>query len=225
MPILTNAYLVLLYYLVFCIGFQISLRSKRIVSSVERIIGVKNYILIFWTFVPIVLSWGLDSNLSWLYLPELEDLILVPVAFFASSLVFIPEHWYRIKILKDEVFIQHLRRRKITVYTCLSELRDQVYYIGLPEEFISRGFLLTFLIPAADSLIAVLISGISFGVFHLAARNHHDLPKAFTAALSGLILAFSFVYSRSVWIPVAVHILLNLSATLLIKTIFPQTKA
>jgi len=167
---------------------------------------------------------GLDSNLTWLLLPRLEDLIWIVLAFFTSFLVSLPETWYRIRILKDEALIQRLKKHRITVQERLLELRDQVYYIGLPEEFISRGFLLTFLIPAAGGLIAALISGVSFGIFHLAARNHHDLPKAFATALTGLILAFSFVYTGSVWIPVTVHILLNMSATPLLKTIVPKTK-
>jgi membrane protease YdiL (CAAX protease family) len=162
----------------------------------------------FWALLPLIISWYL-GDLSWVAFPRVDSLILIPVVYFLTSLIFFFENWFRIKFWKDEALFRSVMSQESTAKERLRELGIQLYSIGLPEEFISRGFLITFLIPITGSIIAALISGISFGIFHLAARNHHDVLKAFTAGLTSLILALTFIFTKSIWIPVAVHILLN----------------
>lgn len=196
------------YYLIFFLCFQFSLKSRKILCWVDNTLGVRNYIFIFWTLIPLAISWYL-GNLSWVTLPHIDSLVLIPIVYLLASLIFLFENWFRIKFWKDKALFHSLMSRGLTIKERLRELGIQLYSIGLPEEFISRGFLVTFLIPVTGNVIAASISGASFGIFHLAARNHHDALKASAVGLTGLILALTFISSRSIWIPVTVHILIN----------------
>lgn len=216
---LIEALLTLLYYVIFFICFQFSLKYKRILNAFDKFIGVRNYIFLFWVLIPVGLSWLFSRNLTWLNPPNVQDMILIPFVLLLVLLVSFFEYWYRIHFLKDKAILQSLKIYEFNIRKGLQELGEQIYSIGLPEEFISRGFLLTFLIPATGKIVAAMFSGVSFGVFHLAARDHHDMLKGITTTVSGLFLAFSFVYSESVWIPAAVHILSNLSLAPMLKTI------
>ncbi|GEM_PF-7130205 len=89
----------------------------------------------------------------------------------------------------------------------LKELLHQLYYIGLPEEFICRGLLISHLSSILGYRRATLASALLFGIFHL---PHHGWLKSIECTFSGLLYASIMVISRSVWPPVVLHVALNM---------------
>ncbi|HIE22695.1 MAG TPA: CPBP family intramembrane metalloprotease [Candidatus Korarchaeota archaeon] len=100
------------------------------------------------------------------------------------------------------------------------ELLDQLYYIGLPEEFTCRGLLISHLSLMLGDWQAALASALMFGIFHL---PRHGWIKAIECTLSGLLYAFLMVISRSVWPSVILHVALNVFVRIERRPIAPQS--
>jgi len=82
------------------------------------------------------------------------------------------------------------------------------------EEFIFRKFLIDRLAIYSKTL-AIFSSGIIFGVFHI------NLPQFFGAMLSGWSLAYAYVETGNILIPISYHIYGN-SFTIIYKSIIPK---
>ena len=203
----------LMYVLIFFIGFQFSLKFRKVV---KLFLGIRNYIFIFWAVLPVVFSWYL-GKLNWISPPKMHDLILIPVGLTLTFSVLIPEYWYRIMRERNEILIRKLRALRFSAKGWLLKLGLQIYNIGLPEEFISRGFLITFLADSLGSTVSVLLSATLFGIIHLRSTFLGDPLRAFCTCIHGLIYGSIFILSGSVWIPVTVHILANLLSVPVVK--------
>jgi membrane protease YdiL (CAAX protease family) len=78
----------------------------------------------------------------------------------------------------------------------------------LTEELLYRGILFPALCRIASPHTAAIFSGLLFGAIHIEALT--ILPLAFL----GYLLALSYYYTRSIWVPIALHIANNLFAYL-----------
>ena len=76
------------------------------------------------------------------------------------------------------------------------------------EEIIFRGVFLTWLRPRIPVEWAVLMSGVVFALFHM------ELVAFPALALLGSILAWSYLISESILVPIGIHALWNLTALL-----------
>ena len=79
------------------------------------------------------------------------------------------------------------------------------------EEFIFRGVLLYILIKRIGQTKAILISAISFGVYHWFSHEIFGQIQAMiiefiTTGVIGLVLAFGFSKTSSMYIPIAIHL-------------------
>jgi membrane protease YdiL (CAAX protease family) len=74
---------------------------------------------------------------------------------------------------------------------------------GVGEELWCRGFLGRGLVGRHGVLLGVLYTSFFFGVLHV------DPPHAVTAAFMGLILHFTYLTTRSLWVPIILHLLNN----------------
>lgn len=80
---------------------------------------------------------------------------------------------------------------------------------ALCEEFAFRGFLFGTLKEKYRIPVAILWTGIIFGLFHM------NLIKFFAVGLLGAVLAYTAYRSKSIWTCVMIHFVNNLSACLL----------
>jgi membrane protease YdiL (CAAX protease family) len=77
--------------------------------------------------------------------------------------------------------------------------------VGFYEELLSRGYHLQNLEEGTNTFWAVLISSAIFGIGHLANPNANLLSTLGLMA-AGVYLAFGFLRTRQLWLPVGLHI-------------------
>lgn len=81
-----------------------------------------------------------------------------------------------------------------------------VYYVsvGVMEEVVSRGYVLQALEDDWGTAVAVLVSSVAFGLFH--GSNPHVTPLAlFNLCIIGALLAYGYLVTRQLWLPIALH--------------------
>ncbi len=85
----------------------------------------------------------------------------------------------------------------------------------LSEELIFRGAILYLLVKILGIKAACIISAVSFGIYHLFSYNAFGNPVQMTVvflmtAVFGLVLAYGFAKTRSLYLPVGLHFGWNL---------------
>lgn len=78
------------------------------------------------------------------------------------------------------------------------------------EEFIFRGVLLCILIKKIGVTRAIIISGVAFGIYHWFSHELWGNPaqmaiEFFITGIMGLVLAYGYAKSFSLFIPIAIH--------------------
>ena len=84
------------------------------------------------------------------------------------------------------------------------------------EELIFRGVILYILIRKIGSTKAIIISAIAFGIYHWFSMNAFgNIPQMtflfFATGIMGLLLAYAFAKTLSLYIPIAIHLGWNLT--------------
>lgn len=76
--------------------------------------------------------------------------------------------------------------------------------VALSEEILFRGYILSNLMASFNKFIALIISAFLFSLMHslIANINFIGLLNIF---LSGLIFGVAYIYSKSLWFPIALH--------------------
>lgn len=82
---------------------------------------------------------------------------------------------------------------------------------GVGEELFFRGFVQRRLQAVDRTVVAIVVSGVAFGLFHF------DLVHTPAAAVLGVYLGFAVVLTGSVWTSVVAHAVNNAVATLLVS--------
>ena len=77
--------------------------------------------------------------------------------------------------------------------------------VGFYEELLFRGYYLQNLKDGTSVAVAVLVSSSVFGLAHLG--NYHASPASTVGIFAaGLFLAYAWVRTRSLWLPIGIHI-------------------
>lgn len=97
------------------------------------------------------------------------------------------------------------------------------------EEFIFRGVFLYMLIKKLGAAKAIIISGIAFGIYHWFSHELWGNPvqmaiEFFMTGIMGLVLAYGYAKSFSLFIPIAIHLGWNMVQMVIFSgnTIGPQ---
>lgn len=104
------------------------------------------------------------------------------------------------------------------VKTDLSIL-DLIYTIGLfafvalSEELLLRGYILNNLMASFNDKTALIISAVLFSLMH-APNPSFNFIAMINLFLSGLLFGLPYLYTRSLWFPIALHFSWNLFQTL-----------
>jgi len=76
--------------------------------------------------------------------------------------------------------------------------------VAFTEELVLRGYVLTNLMGSMNKYHALLVSAVLFSLMHAANANYGWLP-AVELFFAGVLLGLSYVYTRNLWFPVALH--------------------
>ena len=86
------------------------------------------------------------------------------------------------------------------------------FVAGICEEIIYRGFLLWFLTNYIPIVPAVILANLPFGLAHLTSTGIKNSVQAFILAL---VFTGAFLLTQSLWLPILLHILVDLYASTL----------
>jgi len=91
---------------------------------------------------------------------------------------------------------------------------------GICEELLFRGFLMWYFNLFSVTALAVVLSSILFGIAHL----YQGWKGGLRAGVVGLILAISYVLLGSLWIPILLHIVVDIHSGVLGWLAFEEDK-
>lgn len=83
-----------------------------------------------------------------------------------------------------------------------------MFTVAIIEEILVRGIIFRILEEKLGSYISLTFSSVLFGVFHLANPNG-TLISVICIITAGSLFGAAFIYSRSLWLPIAIHFAWN----------------
>ncbi|CAD0005668.1 CPBP family intramembrane glutamic endopeptidase [Flavobacterium chungangense] len=83
-----------------------------------------------------------------------------------------------------------------------------MFTVAIIEEILVRGIIFRILEEKLGSYISLTISSVLFGVFHLA-NPHGTLLSGICITTAGFLFGAAYIYSRSLWLPIALHFAWN----------------
>ncbi|WP_374174534.1 lysostaphin resistance A-like protein [Flavobacterium tructae] len=83
-----------------------------------------------------------------------------------------------------------------------------MFTVAIIEEILVRGIIFRIMEEKLGSYISLIISSILFGVFHLA-NPHGSFLSGLCITTAGFLFGTAFIYSRSLWFPIALHFAWN----------------
>lgn len=86
--------------------------------------------------------------------------------------------------------------------------------VAVVEETLLRGYILRNLMSSFNKYIALVTSSVLFSLMHSFNPNV-DLFSLFNLFLAGIVLGLSYIHTKNLWFPIAMHLSWNLFQTLL----------
>lgn len=86
--------------------------------------------------------------------------------------------------------------------------------VAIVEETLFRGYILKNLMSSFNKYSALIVSSILFSLAH-GFNPNIDLFSLFNLFLAGILLGISYIYTRNLWFPIALHLSWNLFQALL----------
>ncbi|WP_291149498.1 CPBP family intramembrane glutamic endopeptidase [Flavobacterium sp. UBA7680] len=83
-----------------------------------------------------------------------------------------------------------------------------MFTVAIIEEILVRGIIFRIVEEKLGSYISLTISSVLFGVFHLA-NPHGTLISAICITTAGFLFGAVYIYSRNLWMPIALHFAWN----------------
>lgn len=83
-----------------------------------------------------------------------------------------------------------------------------MFTVAVIEEILVRGIIFRVLEEKLGSYISLIISSVLFGVFHLI-NPHGTLISGICIITAGFLFGAIFIYSRNLWLPIALHFAWN----------------
>lgn len=117
---------------------------------------------------------------------------------------------YLLLIGLDEIRFEGLafNPKEILIMTAL------FLFVSLAEEMVFRGYILRNLLISFNKYVALIISAILFTVIHLI-NPHINLMGALSLFCAGLLYGLGYLYTKKLWLPIAMHFSWNLFQALM----------
>lgn len=87
-------------------------------------------------------------------------------------------------------------------------------FVALSEETVFRGYILRNLLISFNKYLALAISAILFTSAHLI-NPHITMMGALNLFLAGILYGIAYIYTKNLWLPIAMHFSWNLFQTLM----------
>ena len=82
------------------------------------------------------------------------------------------------------------------------------FTVAIIEEILVRGIIFRIMEEKLGSYVSLTISSLLFGVLHLA-NPHSTLISSICITIAGFLMGAAFIYSRNLWMPIALHFAWN----------------
>jgi len=83
------------------------------------------------------------------------------------------------------------------------------FTVAIFEETLIRGIIFRIVEEKLGSYISLILSAIIFGALHLMNQESSFISAACIAVEGGLLLGAAYIYSRNLWLPIAIHFAWN----------------
>ncbi|MCC9062618.1 CPBP family intramembrane glutamic endopeptidase [Flavobacterium piscisymbiosum] len=83
-----------------------------------------------------------------------------------------------------------------------------MFTVAIIEEILVRGIIFRIIEEKLGSYVSLTISSVLFGVLHLA-NPHSTLISSICITTAGFLMGAAFIYSRNLWMPIALHFAWN----------------
>lgn len=83
-----------------------------------------------------------------------------------------------------------------------------MFTVAIIEEILVRGIIFRIMEEKLGSYVSLTISSLLFGVLHLA-NPHSTLISSICITTAGFLMGAAFIYSRNLWMPIALHFAWN----------------
>ncbi len=94
-------------------------------------------------------------------------------------------------------------------FTAVLPSLTMAFTAAITEEILFRGIIFRITEEKLGSYLALAISALIFGALHLANPNSSLVIAAGIAIQAGLLLGAAYIYSRNLWLPIAIHFAWN----------------
>jgi len=128
--------------------------------------------------------------------------------------------WQRISVLRseDEQVQEDVRRQIAPLRPLLPRSRGEMLHFtgvsitaGICEEILFRGFLIWYLSALTPRIPALFVAALLFGMAHA----YQGTRGVIQTGVVGVVLVALYVLTGSLWIPMAIHLFLDLNSGLL----------
>ncbi len=99
--------------------------------------------------------------------------------------------------------------RGVNGFTGVGEVLLVAIIAGFGEEILFRGVVFRVLEESGGTLIALILSAALFGLMHAGAHGATTFSTVAVALEAGGMLAAAYIWSRSLWLPIGIHLAWN----------------
>ncbi|OXA94118.1 CPBP family intramembrane glutamic endopeptidase [Flavobacterium hercynium] len=83
-----------------------------------------------------------------------------------------------------------------------------MFTVAIIEEILVRGIIFRIIEEKLGSYLSLALSGLLFGALHLA-NPHSSFLSVLCITMAGFLLGTAYIYSRNLWLPIALHFAWN----------------
>ncbi|WP_343329317.1 type II CAAX endopeptidase family protein [Polaribacter staleyi] len=175
--------------------------TEQLIISFFDLIGTFFIIWLFMKFVDkeqfIQLGFQTKNRLKDFIIGIIIGLIIMTIGYFL--LIYFKEIFFLKVNFKLEELI-----KSILLFTI----------VAIVEETLFRGYILKNLMSSFNKYTALILSSILFSIMH-GLNPNISLFSLFDLFLAGIVLGLSYIYTKNLWFPIAMHLSWNLFQTLL----------
>jgi membrane protease YdiL (CAAX protease family) len=77
-------------------------------------------------------------------------------------------------------------------------------FVAFNEEIFLRGYILNNFLQSMNKYLALVLSSLIFSLLHIF-NSHFDLMSFVSILLAGILLGISYIYTKNLWFPIALH--------------------
>lgn len=180
--------------------------------KVFRLTAIQLIVLMIFTLIPF---WSSQNNLSHIGLDFISNPYWVISLFVLSLLALLLFRKIKLSEESAEKIANQNARIQFLLPTNDREYKHMIFVsfvAGICEEVIYRGFLFWFIMNYLPLFPSIILANLPFALGHLTTTGTKNTVKAFVLAL---LFTGAYLLTKSLWLPILLHIIVDLYATIL----------